>query len=477
MNELCKLSGAEQARLIKSKEVSPVQVVEASLEQIEKLDGILHAFCTTDAEQARTAAKKAESEIMQGVTDKPLLGVPFGVKDMICTKGMRTTFGSKAYENFIPEEDDISIARLKAAGAILIGKTNTPEFAYEGVSRNKLFPETVNPWDTTKTCGGSSGGSAVAAATGMAALTVGNDGGGSVRIPTSFCGVYGIKPTFGRIPLYPGCRDPRYPGGSSWETLEVIGPITRHVEDAALMLSVMAGPDLMDRHSFPDDGTDWLGSIQDPDVKGLKIAYWSHFKYCSVDDKVSEVVAEAVDVFRKLGADVQEVEPPITENPEDAFWGLVAGNSDINGMRRLAEKYGQGMSDTVRDFANRKWTAEELIEAHFIRQKVNMQIRQFMRNYDLILSPTLITTAFDLGLDGPTEINGKEPDAGWTSFTFPFNLTGQPAATIPAGFTKEGLPVGLQIVGRQFGETMVLKASAAFEKAHPWEHIWPEIAL
>lgn len=476
MNDICKLSGAEQARLIREKKLSPVEVVEASLEQIEALDSTLHAFCTLDADGAREAAREAEAQIMRGEgEDKPLLGVPFGVKDMICTKGMRTTFGSKVYENFIPNEDDIAIARLKEAGAILIGKTNTPEFAYEGVSRNKLFPETVNPWDTSKTCGGSSGGSAVAAATGMTALTVGNDGGGSVRIPTCFCGVYGIKPTFGRVPLYPGCRDPRYPGGSSWENLEAIGPITRHVEDAALMLSVMAGPDGMDKHCLPKENVDWMGAVKDTDLRGVRIAYWSHFSYCTVDPAVVELLDKAAEVFRQLGAIVDEVDPPITENPEDAFWALVARDSDLTGMRRLVAQYGEAIGPAIRNFAGRDWTAEQLTDAHFVRQKVNMQIRSFMKNYDLILTPTLTTTAFDLGLDDPVPVNGWTPNAGWTSFTFPFNLTGQPAATVPAGFTKTGLPVGLQLAGPQFGEALVLKVSAAFEKAQPWANVWPEM--
>lgn len=476
MNDICKLSGVQQAQMIREKQLSPVEVADAALEQIEALDSTLHAFCTVDAEGARKAAKEAETQVMRGETEgKPLLGVPFGVKDMICTKGMRTTFGSKAYENYIPDCDDIAVARMKAAGAILIGKTNTPEFAYEGVSRNKVFPETVNPWDITKTCGGSSGGSAVAAATGMTALTLGNDGGGSVRIPTSFCGVYGIKPSFGRVPLFPGCRDPRWPGGSSWEGLEAIGPITRCVEDAALMMSVLAGPDPMDRHCLPAEHIDWMGAVERPEVKGLRIAYWSHFSYCTVDPAVSEVLAQAVEAFRRMGAIVEEVEPPITENPGDAFWGVVAANSDLTGMRKLAAEYGGEMGACVRNFVNRTWTAEQLTDAHFVRQKVNMQIRTFMKDYDLLLTPTLTTTAFDLGLDDPAPVHGWVPDAGWTSFTFPFNLTGQPAATVPAGFTEDGLPVGLQIVGQPFGEAAVLRASAAFEHCCDWRGIWPEL--
>lgn len=473
MTELSHLAGWEQAQLIREKKVSPVELAEEVITSIEKLNPVVHAYCTMDFDGAREAAREAEKMVMKGeASDKPLLGVPFGVKDMICTKGVRTTFGSKAYENYIPEEDDVAVDRLKKAGAIMIGKTNTPEFAYDGVTKNKIFPETLNPWDLTKTCGGSSGGSAVAAATGMTALTLGNDGGGSVRIPTAFCGVYGIKPTFGRVPLYPGCRDPKYPGGSSWETLEAIGPITRSVKDAALMLSVMSGPHPMDRHSFPDDGTDWLGAVSDTDIRGMKIAYWKSFSYTEVDYEVAANLEKTAEVLRSLGAKVDECEPPITEDPGDAFWGLVARDSDLQGMKQLSDQYGDEIGKTIRDFANRKWSVEELISAHFTRQDVNIRIREVMKRYDLILTPTLLVPAFDLGLDEPETINGHKPKAGWTSFTFPFNLTGQPAATIPSGFTRSGLPTGAQLAGRSFDEFSVLRASAALEAAMPWKFAW-----
>lgn len=472
-NELYKMSGAEQARLIREKQASPLEVLEAVLHQVHRMNPLLNAICTLDEENAYAAAREAESQLMKAGSKKPLLGVPFVVKDMIATKGIQTTFGSKAYQNYLPDEDDISIVRLKAAGAILLGKTNTPEFAYEGVTQNKLFGVTKNPWDLEKTPGGSSGGSAAAVASGMSALAVGNDGGGSVRIPTCFCGLYGLKPSYGRIPLYPGCRDPQFPGGSSWEDLESIGPMTRTVEDSALMLSVMEGPGYMDRHSWPIEGTDYLNELRNHDLNGLRIAWWPRTPYASVDNQVLALCEKAAAVFRDLGADVEEVESPLLSDPGDIFWGTVAGNTDLAGMRRLAETLGDDMSQTVRSFIAQDWSAEQLINAHFGRQWLNITLRKFMEPYDLLLTPTLTVPAFDLGLGAPEVINGQPAKGDFTTFTYPFNLTGQPAANVPAGWTPEGLPVGLQIIGRPWADALVLRASAAFEKARPWADQWP----
>lgn len=471
-NEIYKLSGAEQARLIREKQASPSEVLEAVLQHIHRMNPLLNAICTLDEEGARASAREAECQVMGGQT-KPSLGVPFVVKDMIATKGVLTTFGSKAYQDYLPEADDISIARLKAAGAILLGKTNTPEFAYEGVTENKLFGVTKNPWNLNKTPGGSSGGSAAAVASGMGALAVGNDGGGSVRIPTCFCGLYGLKPSYGRIPLYPGCRDPQFPGASSWEELEAIGPMTRTVEDSALMLSVMEGPGYMDRHSWPVEGTNYLETIRNHDLKGLRIAWWPRTPYASVDIQVLAACEKAAKVFQDLGATVEEVESPLFSDPGDIFWGTVAGNTDLAGMRRLVETLGDDMSQTVRSFVAQDWSAEQLIDAHFGRQKLNITLRNFMKPYDLLLTPTLTVPAFDLGLGAPEIINGQPAKGDFTTFTYLFNLTGQPAANVPAGWTADGLPVGLQIVGRPWDDALVLRASAAYEEARPWADKWP----
>ncbi len=470
--ELHKLPGTEQARLIREKEISPVEIIDATFARIHELNPKLNAFCVLDEENAKEAAKKAEEDVMSGKELGPLHGVPVSIKDLICTKGIRTTFGSKIYENYIPEEDDIVVERLKKAGAIITGKTNVPEFGYQGVTDNKIFGPSHNPWNTELTPGGSSGGSAAAVASGMGSLTLGSDGGGSVRIPASLCGLYGMKASMGRVPLYPGCRDPKYPGGSSWESLEHIGPMTRTVEDNALLLSVIAGPHHMDRYSLPDDGINYLDAINNTDIKGLNIAFSPDFGYITVDSEVRSITANAAKMFEQLGCNVTEANPGFKATESD-FWTLVARDTDLVGLRELSETYELG--PTLKSFIETNWTAEQFTNAYILRQEVNQKMAKFMEKYDLIITPTLAIPAFDIGINGPNEIDGREVDEGhWLSFLNPLNMTGQPAASIPAGFTSEGLPIGLQIIGRHLDDHLVLKASAAFEKAQPWAHHWPK---
>jgi aspartyl-tRNA(Asn)/glutamyl-tRNA(Gln) amidotransferase subunit A len=474
-NRICEMSGAEQARLISQREVSPLEVIDAVFERIHKLNPELNAFCVLNEANARKTAKDAEKAVIAGEKLAPLHGVPVAIKDLVVTKGIRTTFGSKIYENFIPDEDDVCVARLKEAGAIILGKTNAPEFGYQGVTENKVFGITRSPWNTALTPGGSSGGSGVAVATGMSSLAIGNDGGGSIRIPSSFCGLYGIKPSFGRVPLFPGCRDPRYPGASSWESLESNGPMTRTVEDSALMLSVITGPSHMDRHSLPADRVNYLDVIKNTDIKGLKIAFSPDWGYAAVDPIVRQMTTNAVKVFEQLGCHIEIANPGFSD-PLDAFWALVARDSDLSGLRKLAKEHRDVMGAQILGFLERDWSAEELTNATFIRQEVNIKMRRFMENYDLILTPTLTVPPFEIGINGPTHVDGRDvSDAHWLSFTFPVNMTGQPAATVPAGWTDDGLPIGLQIIGRHLDDAMVLRASAAYESANPWAHMWPNM--
>lgn len=473
--DISRMTGVEQARLIKEKEISPVDVMDAVFERISKLNPKLNAFCTLDEEGARKAAKQAEEDIMSGKEIGPIHGVPIAVKDLISTKGMRTTFGSRMYEDFIPEEDDVCVERLKEAGAIVVGKTNVPEFGYQGVTHSELLGVTRSPWNPDLTPGGSSGGSAVAAATGMTALTIGNDGGGSIRIPSSFSGLYGIKPSFGRVPLYPGCRDPRLPGASGWESLECNGPMTRTVEDSALMLSIMAGPSHLDRHSLPDEGLDYLNIIKDKSIEGLRIAWSPDLGYAAVDPRVRKITEDAVKVFEQLGCHVEETNPGFQVSPEE-FWTLVARDTDLVGLRKAVEENENLFGPTMLSFIQTDWSAEELTNAHILRLEVNMKMRKFMENYDLLLTPTLAVPPFEVGINGPTEIDGKSVhESHWLSFTYPINMTGQPAASIPAGWTEDGLPIGLQIIGRHLDDTTVLRASAAFEEAKPWADVWPDM--
>ena len=413
---------------------------------------------------------------MAGDEVGPLAGVPVGIKDLVCTAGIRTVSGSFAYENFVPDEDDVVVERLKHAGAIIIGKTNVPEFGYSAVGHNPVFETTRNPWNLECTSGGSSAGSGAAVAAGVGPFAIGSDGGGSIRIPAAHCGLFGMKASMGRVPLYPGTKDERYPGVSSWELLEHIGPLSRTVADGALMLSVIgSGPDARDRHSLPKPDFDWMASCHGG-VKGLRVAYSADWGYAAVDPEVRKVVGDAVKVFeRDLGCIVEEAHPGF-EDPYLAFWGVVALEFDLRGLRAMVAKHGHHMTPHIVDFIMRPWTAEELTDAVMVRKAVNNKMWRFMSRYDLLLTPTLAVPPFQLHVQGPEKIDGNiVPPFKWLAFTFPFNLTGQPAATVPAGFSKDGLPVGLQIVGRHLDDPTVMKAATAFEMAQPWRDKWPSL--
>lgn len=473
--EILNLDAVSLAALIRDKSLSPVEVTQASLQRMTLLEPELHAFCTPTPDLAMQQAREIERKIMQGDNPGPLAGVPVAIKDLIATAGIKTVSGSWIYENFIPDEDDITVERLKAAGAIVLGKTNAPEFGYSGTGHNPVFPTTRNPWNTALTPGGSSAGSAAALAARICPLALGSDGGGSVRIPAAHSGLFGMKASMGRVPLYPGCRDERYPGISSWESLEHIGPMTRTVADAALMLSVIAGPDPRDRHSIPDSDIDWLLAAKGS-LKGLRIAYSADWGYAAVDPQVREIVGKAVRVFeQELGCVVEEAHPGFSD-PQETFAALVAQETDLTGMRKLMESYGERMSPHLVAMLKKEWTAEMFTDANLQRKAVTNKMWRFMQRYDLLLTPTLATPPFPVDIEGPETIEGRKvTPAEWLAFVFPINLTGQPAASIPAGFTAEGLPVGLQIVGRHLDDALVLRASAAFEKVCGWQHRLPPI--
>jgi aspartyl-tRNA(Asn)/glutamyl-tRNA(Gln) amidotransferase subunit A len=395
---------------------------------------------------------------------------------LVCTAGIRTVSGSFAYQNFVPDEDDVVVERLKEADAIIIGKTNVPEFGYSAVGHSPVFETTRNPWNVERTSGGSSAGSGAAVAAGMGPFAIGSDGGGSIRIPSAHCGLFGMKASMGRVPLYPGTKDERYPGVSSWESLEHIGPLSRTVADGALMLSVIgSGPDARDRHSLPKPDFDWMGSCLGG-IKGLRVAYSADWGYAAVDPEVRRVVGDAVKVFeRDLGCIVEEAHPGF-DDPYLAFWGIVALESDLRGLRAMVAEHGHHMTPHIVDFIMRPWTAEELTDAVMVRKAVTNKLWRFMTRYDLLLTPTLAVPPFQLHVQGPEKIDGNiVPPFKWLAFTFPFNLTGQPAATVPAGFSKDGLPIGLQIVGRHLDDPTVMRAAKAFETAHPWHDKWPSL--
>jgi aspartyl-tRNA(Asn)/glutamyl-tRNA(Gln) amidotransferase subunit A len=475
-NEICRMDAVKLAERIRAKELSPSEVIEAVLTRMEALEPHLHAFCTPTPDLARQEAKRIEKALLAGDDVGPLAGVPVGIKDLVCTAGIRTVSGSFAYENFIPDEDDVVVERLKHAGAIIVGKTNVPEFGYSAVGHTPVFETTRNPWNLERTSGGSSAGSGAAVAAGMGPFAIGSDGGGSIRIPAAHCGLFGMKASMGRVPLYPGTKDERYPGVSSWESLEHIGPLSRTVADGALMLSVIgSGPDARDRHTLPKPDFDWMACCNGG-VKGLRVAYSADWGYAAVDPEVRRVVGDAVKVFeRDLGCVVEEAHPGF-EDPYLAFWGVVALESDLRGLRAIVAKHGHHMTPHIVDFIMRPWTAEELTDAVMVRKAVNNKMWRFMSRYDLLLTPTLAVPPFQLHVQGPEKIDGKiVPPFKWLAFTFPFNLTGQPAATVPAGFSKDGLPIGLQIVGRHLDDPTVMRAATAFEMAQPWRDKWPSL--
>ena len=464
---VCDLTLGGLAAAIRARELSAGQALEATLARISALDGELHAFCTLDVEGARLAAAEIDARLARGEAVGPLAGVPVAIKDLVCTRGLRTTFGSRLYAQHVPDEDDVVVERLRQAGAVIVGKTNTSEFGYGAVGHNPLFPTTRNPWNVERTPGGSSAGSAAAVSARMVALAIGSDGGGSVRVPAGLCGLYGIKPSWGRVPVYPGCRDERYPGISSWESLEHIGPITRNAADAALALSVLAGPSPRDRHSIPAESADWR--LRPPEsLRGACIAYSADLGFARVDPQVRQATEEAARrIGRALGCTVEAADPG-TGNPAAMFEALVALDTDRQGLRALAAQQGVTLTGWLARLLAREWSGDEFSRALMERKRIVNAVWRFMDRFDFLITPTTACAAFDLELEGPTHIAGEAVNTvAWLPYSSLANLTGLPAASVPAGFTADGLPVGLQIMGRQFDDRGVLALSALVETLVP----------
>ena len=454
-------SALEIAELIRDKQISPVELTAALLARIEAVDARLNAFCLVTADTARVAAREAEIAVMKGEPLGALHGVPLSIKDVLYTRGLRTTGGSRLFAELVPEEDNAAVGRLRAAGAVILGKTNTSELGHKALTDNPLFGVTRNPWNVECTPGGSSGGAAAAVASGLGPLALGTDGGGSVRIPAAFCGLVGVKPSFGRVPQAPG-----FPG---WEHLGQTGPLARTVRDAAALLDVIAGGDDRDRASLPSEPGSYLDSC-DLDVRGLHVAWTPDLGYAAVDERVLDICGNAAAEFEGLGCHVEVVNPD-WENPEDAFgtivaaqfyaaWGdeLPAREADLDAS--LVRFLRRGGAVTTREYL----TAMTRVTAYW------QEVHTFLARFDLLLTPTAAVPPFAVGAGVPREIAGRQVSRlGWMPFTYPFNLTGQPAASVPAGWTDDGLPVGLQVVGRRHADRTVLAAAAAFEAACPWQ--------
>jgi aspartyl-tRNA(Asn)/glutamyl-tRNA(Gln) amidotransferase subunit A len=454
MNDLCSLTAVELLERYRKHELSPVEVTRAVLERIENLNPKLNAFCLV-SDKALDEAKACESRWLAGQPRGMLDGVPVSIKDLVLAKGWPTLRGSRTVDAKGPWNDDApATARLREHGAVILGKTTTPEFGWKGVTDSPLTGVTRNPWNAQKTPGGSSGGAAAAVASGMGPLAVGTDGGGSIRIPCSFTGLFGIKASFGRVPAWPL---------SPFGTVAHVGPITRSVADAALMLDVISLPDARDWHALPYEARDWRTSL-DSGVVDLRIAYSPDLGYANVDAEVAAIVKDALRVFVDLGAKVEEKNPGF-ENPDAIFrahWFAAAAYL-VNGIPAAKRKLvDPGLLDIAEHGA--KVTAAEVLDSQLKRGALGAHMNLFHRDYDLLVTPTLAVAAFDAGREYP---EGKKRWIDWTPFTFPFNLTQQPAASIPCGFTKAGLPVGLHLVGPKYGDALVLRAARAFESARP----------
>ena len=459
-DSLCWRPATELASLIKKKKVSPVEVVDAVLDRIDKINPRLNAYVLVTAVEARREARAAERALgKKSATLGPLHGVPFSVKDLVITRGVRTTFGTPFYSDNVPTEDAPIVARMKAAGAIMLGKTNTPTFGWIGATHNLLFGATRNPWKLDRTPGGSSGGASAAVAAGLGPLAVGTDGGGSIRIPASCAGIYGFKPSYGRIPIYPV--------SGAW-SLSHVGPMTRTVADAALMTQVCAGPDERDQYSLPAERIDFIKAVKG-DLKGVRIGWSPDLGYAeAVDPEVRSVCAKAVKAFRECGARVEDVAlewPSPKDGWEQVFCGGIAAR-----MAPFLDRRAQiepGLLAIID--ATMKQPPLRYVQGWFDRLNWWQHPRRFFETYDLLLTPTIACPPFAIGLDNPAEIAGtRVAPYAWMPFTYPFNLTGQPAASVPCGATADGLPIGLQIVGRRFDDVAVLRASAAFERVRPW---------
>lgn len=467
LNELAWMPAYKLREMIASHQISPVELTQASLDRIDKFNGQLSAFLTVIPEKALESARGAEQALMNGEKLGPLHGIPTSIKDLEPMADIRFTSGSLIYKDRIAADDSLAVKRIKDAGAVILGKTNTSEFGHIGTNENRLGDACRNPWNTERTSGASSGGAGSSVAAGITALAQGSDGAGSVRIPSAFCGIFGIKATQGRVPRYSTGIDSWH-----WFNYSSIGPMARDVTDAAILLQILSGPDPDAEHlTIQEDPPDYIKALG-RGVKGLKVAYSPDIGGVAVDPEVRETVGQAVKAFEEMGAIVEE--PRFRIDSPDAMldllmtiWGCraYALNGELLQQREL-------LTDYFRDGleAGQKVTGDQLWHAYSRLEFYRNYIQKFFRNYDLLLTPTLATPAFKIG-QHPAVIDGVNvPNKLWgfTPFTYPFNWSGNPAATAPAGFSSDGLPVGLQIVGRWGDEETVMAASKAFEDARPW---------
>ncbi|WP_158814596.1 amidase [Methylocapsa sp. S129] len=463
------------AALIRRKKLSPVEYMDTVLAAVERLQPKLNCFVTVTADHAREGAKAAEQAVMSGQKLGPLHGVPVSIKDLIPTKGVRTTFGSIAFTDNVPDRDDILVTRLRAAGAIMIGKTTTPEFGIKGQTDAPIFGTTRNPWNLERTPGGSSGGAAAAVASGLGPIGLGSDGAGSTRIPAACCGLVGLKGTTGAVP-YQEARD-------AFGNVVAAGPLTRTVADAAIMQAAMAGADPMDPWTV---NAAPLGQISpallSQNLSGLRIGYLSRAANKAVSADVVKNTKDSLGALNDLGADVEEVIAEVDWISDDQRVLYLC--SIANNLGAVVERFGDQTDHVLRAYvaAGKKYDIAAYIKAIAARTRLFRAVQGLFETYDFLVSPTLTRTALAAdfnGASGVVEIDGEgigPAQPHLTGFVYPFNLTGHPALSVPSGWAQDGLPTSVQIIGPRHSDGDILRLGALLEQARPWADRRPSIA-
>jgi Asp-tRNA(Asn)/Glu-tRNA(Gln) amidotransferase A subunit family amidase len=456
-DEIAWMPATEMAEGIRAKKLSPVEVARSTLERIEATNPTINAYCLVTPDLAMEHAQRAEDAVMRGENLGPIHGVPVSIKDLFDVEGLPTTKGSLVYKDNVATSWEYSAKALIDAGGVHVGKTNTPEFGFIAMTQNKLFGSTVNPWDPTRIAGGSSGGAAAAVAAGLGPIGHSSDGGGSIRIPASICGVFGLKPTFGRIPKKPG----------GWSTMTHRGPITRTVADAALAMDVMAYYEPADPFSVASYPRSFLAELERP-IGKLRIGWSKDLGFAVVEPEVAKACERAARRFEELGCVVEEASPGF--GPQSATFLNINTPADAVWIGDLTDEQRALMDQPAWFFYEhgRKVSGTDMARANLERMRVWQAMQTFHEKYDLLLTPVIACTAFPVGSE-PKTIDGTDiPPAGWMPFTQPFNLTGQPAASVPCGFDSRGLPIGLHVIGRAYEDALVLRACRAFEELQPW---------
>jgi Asp-tRNA(Asn)/Glu-tRNA(Gln) amidotransferase A subunit family amidase len=478
------MSACDMLDAIKRQDLTSQEVTEIIIERIEKINPIINAYCTLTFDLAREMAKKADDAVKKGEKLGLLHGIPISIKDEMETKGIRSTFGCKILENYIPEHDGVSVKRAREASSVFLGKTNLPPFGYAPITDNLIFGPTKNPWNLERNSGGSSGGAAAAIASGLGPLAIGSDGGGSIRVPSSFCGTYGIKPNLGRIPqLFAKF-------GGTVSTIATEGPIVRYVKDAALMLDVLVGEDDSDKYSIPKPNYSFLDKLKDTPKK-LKIGYGFNLGTSkTLDPEVKNSVLNSIQKFEKLDWEIEEsslidlkysketmlgIKRPRIKDPFLTL-GIIWASSFANILQvsGLLKEWQDKLDPTLAVMVKMglNMSAKDIKYAEIQIEMINENIARHFKKYDILITPTMACTAIDVGtsLFDKVEIDGKMVGTNeWVAYTYPFNFSGHPAASIPCGWSSDGLPIGMQIVGRRFDEVSVLQVSKAFEELAPWQ--------